>query len=109
MNFQLTPELLAGIVGVIISLLFSYVPKFNTWYAALESSIKSLIMLVMLLVVTGAIFGGACLSWFTTDITCNQAGVWKAISIFISALIANQGIYQLSPTTRAVSDAKGEC
>ena len=38
-------ELIVSIAGVVLSLLFSYIPGLRTWFAALVTETKQLIML----------------------------------------------------------------
>lgn len=106
MNFELTPELLAGIVAVVISLAMNYIPKLNTWFAGLATAAKSGIMALLLAITSVVIYGGGCLGWFMSNITCDQSGIFKLVSIFIAALIANQGAYVISPQTDAVREVK---
>lgn len=99
---------LSSIAGVVLSLLFSYVPKLNTWYAALDEAAKRLIMLVSLLVVAGVSFGLACLpatAGQVPQITCDSAGAWGLVKAFIAALVANQSAYMITLKTRSVKQA----
>ena len=105
MEFKLTPEQLSAIVGVCLSLLFSYIPGLSTKFAALGSQMKSLIMAGLLLVVAGAVFGLSCGTILQVNISCDKAGVIQLVTIYVSALIANQGAYLLSPQTNAVKKA----
>ena len=93
----MTSELLASVAGTVLSLLFSYIPKFSGWFDALDSNMKRLIMLASLLVTAGGVFGVSCLEWFAVDVTCDVAGAMKLIELFIFAAIANQAAYKLSP------------
>lgn len=105
----MTAEILAVIAGVVLSLLFSYVPGLNAWFAALESTYKRLIMLGLLLVSAGAVYGLACLGWgasFGIALTCDQAGAIELLKAFGLAAIANQAAYGLSPEPARVVVAK---
>jgi hypothetical protein len=106
--FQTSPELIATVAGVALSLLFSYVPGLSTWYAALTATLKSLIMLVLLVIVTGAIYALGCGGILDSGLTCDTAGLTQLAWMFVMAAIANQATYKLSPYTQAVKDAKGE-
>lgn len=103
----MTPELLAGIAGIVLSLIFSYVPKLNVKFAKLEGDYKRLIMLGALVIVGGSAFGLSCANLWPT-VTCDQAGAVQMIESFIFAAIANQSAYALSPETNAVKEAKAE-
>jgi hypothetical protein len=90
------PELLASIAGLILSLLFSYAPKFATWYNPLDGTKKRLIMLGLLVVVALGTFGLSCAN-IVKGVTCDQPGVLQLVSAFIFAVMANQGTNALSP------------
>lgn len=47
---EFTPELLVGIVGTVLSLIFSYFPVVHDWYQALKTEAKSGIMLGLLVI-----------------------------------------------------------
>ena len=96
MEFSATPESLAMLAGVVLSLLFSYVPGLSDWYGALSATIKRLIMAGLLLVVAGGAFGLAC-AGIITGIDCSQTGLIDVVWAFILAVIANQSTYALSP------------
>lgn len=93
------------IAGVVLSLLFSYIGKLNTWFAALPSDTQRLYMAGLLLVISGAIFGLAC-TGLAADlgitVTCDKAGAWLLIKTFILAVMSNQTAYAISPQTKAV-------
>ena len=58
----MTPEQLASIAGIALSLVFSYVPGASDWYAGLNPIPKRLVMAGSLLVVSVAVFGLSCAS-----------------------------------------------
>jgi hypothetical protein len=101
----MTADGLALYAGVVLSLLFSYVPGLNTWFAGLEAIYKRLIMLGLLLLTAGVIYGIACLGWggwFGLALTCDKKGLVELVQAFILAMIANQAAYQITPQTAAV-------
>jgi len=93
----MTAELLSSIAGIVLSLLFSYVPPFKSWFDNLEGNYKRLIMLGALAVTAGGAYGLACLGLFGVGITCDMAGALGLVELFIVAAIANQSAYALSP------------
>lgn len=102
-----TPEALVLFAGVILSLCFSYIPKLNVWYAAKSEEFKKLVMLVLLLVVTAGIFVLGCFNIIPVEsFTCERQTAVKFFYLFILALISNQSVYKVSPTTQAVKQAK---
>lgn len=98
----MTQELLAGIAGVILSLLFSYFPGLSKWFDALAGEKKRLIMLAMLAVVAGAIYAldcGGILGKFVPELAgmCSAEDGWViVVKSFIFAMIANQSVYQIT-------------
>lgn len=105
----MSAELMSAIAGGVLSLLFSYVPGMNTWYAGLKSIYKRLIMALLLLLVAAAVFGLSCTDWAAAwgiEATCDQPGLQVMIGAFLTALVANQATYQISPEARAVTRVK---
>lgn len=106
----MTAETLAGLAGVILSLLFSYIPGLNTKYASLTSQAKSLIMLGILALITAAVYGMACWGVLTDltgwTLTCDKAGMIALARIFAVAAAMNVTTYTLSAQTNAVREAK---
>lgn len=92
----MSPELLASVSGVALSLIFSYVPGLNKKFNALQSDYKRLIMLGALFVIAAGSLGLACIGRYNLY-TCDVDGVWKAFETFILAAIANQSAYALTP------------
>ena len=92
----LTSQDLAMIAGVILSLIFSYVPKVSDWYAKRTPTEKRLIMAVLLLAVAAGAFGLSCAE-IVVSVACTRAGAMGLVYAFITALIANQATYAISP------------
>jgi phage-related protein len=97
----MTPELLASIAGVVLSLAFSYVPGLNVKFALFEPTVKRLIMAGLIVLVGAAAYGLSCVGWWAT-VTCDKAGIESLIGAVIAALIASQATYMLSPTSPAI-------
>ena len=105
----MSAELLAAVGGLVLSLVFSYIPGLNVKYDALEADKKRLIMLGMLAAVALAIYGMACAGWAARlgiDIACTEDGAWEVAQAFFYAMVANQGAYQLTIQSRAVKAAR---
>ena len=88
-------NLLVMIAGVVLSLAFGYVPGLREWYAALDGVRKAQVMAGVLLVAAGGVFAAACYSPWQLA-TCDEAGFWQLVELFIAALIANQATYQIA-------------
>jgi hypothetical protein len=105
----MTAEFLAGIVGIGLSLIFSYVPGLNAKFAALDATYKRLIMLGLLVLTAGVVYGLACIGWAANlgiNLTCDQAGLQELLKALFAAAIANQTAYSLTPQTASVRKVK---
>ena len=101
----MTADSLILISGAVVSLLFSYIPGLNTWFAAKAPDIKRLIMVGVLFLVSAAIFGISCAGYgaeIGITIDCSKDGLIGLLKIFILAVIANQGAYNLTVKTSEV-------
>ena len=106
MSNDLTPVIL-GVVGAVLSLLFSYVPAIKAWYAA--QSNQGLIMVGFVLLVSLAYFGLSCTSLAAglgITVACTQAGAIQMIYGFIGCLAGNQLAYLTTGTTPAAATKK---
>ena len=99
-------ELIVSIAGVVLSLLFSYIPGLRTWFAALVAETKQLIMLGLLVLVTGAIYALGCYGILDTGIACGKEGVVSLVFMLIAGVVSNQAAYLISPQTNDVVIAK---
>lgn len=96
----MSAESLSIITGTVLSLLFSYLPGTRKWYAQFSPEVKRLIMLGLILLCGGIVYGLSCLGWGTEwgiAPICNQSGLMGLIEQVIVAIIANQSIYAISP------------
>ncbi len=95
----MTPDLLASLFAVILSLLASYLPGFSNWYAALDTVAKRLFMAGGLLIITAGIAGLACAGYASqigVTLTCDMDGLWIALKSYFAAIAVNQAAYQLT-------------
>lgn len=96
----MTPELLMSIAGILLSLIFSYVPGISDWYEQFDPNKKRVVMLVLLLFVTASMLGLACAGFgsdFGIGVACDRLGVTELVKALIAAIIANQAAYLISP------------
>jgi hypothetical protein len=107
MEFTLSPETISMIAGVMLTLLFSYVPGLSAWFQTLDSTKKSLVMLGLLVLVSAGAFGLSCAGWIT-GLACTQVELRRLVWCLVLAIIANQAIYKISPETAAVKAAKAD-
>lgn len=104
----MTATELSALAGIVLSVAFSYIPKANTWFAALAAEYKRLIMLGVLLATAAAIYGIGCAGWLDTGLTCDQNGLTTLVKAFVAAVIANQAAYLITPQSTAVREARLE-
>lgn len=93
----MTSEQLAALAGIVLSLLFSYVPGFTNWYNPLDENRKRLVMIGLLLLVAVGAMLVSCSNLFEVGVACSTEGAVGLAKAFIVALIANQSVYALSP------------
>lgn len=104
----MTDNMVGSLAGVLLALLFGYAPGLRTWFEALEPTRKALVMLLLLLVAAAVLYLAACYTPFdTAGVTCDEAGFWQIVQLFIAALVANQAAYLLAvrPTRSPVEQA----
>lgn len=95
----MSAEMLAGYAGVVLSLLFSYVPGLAPWFDGLDKKWKQLIMGMSLVVVAGVIYALGCAGIsgdFGLAVTCDRKGAVELINMLMAALVANQGAYLIT-------------
>ena len=95
-NVEFTPDFLAVVAGVLLSLLFSYAPGFANWYNLLEAEYKSLLMLAFNLIITAVVFTLGCYG-FLGGIDCSVNGGIQFFWVFLQVIIPNQITHVASP------------
>lgn len=89
-------QLLAGVVGALLSLAFAYVPNVQEWYDARTAKEKAGIMALGLIAVSVAIFALGCTQIVSVTLACSPQGVVELVRILLAALMANQSTYLLA-------------
>ncbi len=106
----MSPEILSAAAGVVISLLFKFVPRLNKWFAVKEKETQQSIMLGILFLVALAAFGLACANilndLFGVALTCDKSGGIVLARSLILAVVTNQSVYAITPAPKAVRLAK---
>ena len=91
----MSSELLASIAGIVLSLVFSYIPGIKQWFENLSPAVKQAVMGGLLLVVAAAIFGLSCLG-IEVGVSCSAEGALGLLRLLIAALVANQSVYLIT-------------
>lgn len=84
---------IAGFAGLLLSLLFGYVPGLRDWYEALDGVRKAQVMAGLLLLATVLIYLAGCYTPWDVGVTCDEPGFWALVEMFLAALVANQAAY----------------
>lgn len=87
---------IAAVAGILLSLLFSYVPGARDWFDMLEGTHKRLVMLGLLAVASIGIFVLGC-AGVIEGLPCTQDGAVGVLKLFIAAMVTNQTAYTISP------------
>lgn len=96
----MTDVILTGTAGVVLSVLFEYVPGLSEWYNKLKDNSQRLIMLGLLVLTAAVIFGLNCAGWFGGKIpavSCSDKGLQDLIWLLVVAVAANQGTHKILP------------
>lgn len=90
----MSAEELSMFAGALLSLTFAYVPGLSEWFDNLDSVYKRLIMGASLLIISFGVFGLSCAGLLDVA-SCDKMGIFNMLNLFIRAMVANQGTYQL--------------
>jgi len=96
----MTDIAIAATAGVLLSLLFSYVPGFTGWFEAKSADAKRLLMLLFMLIVAVVSYSLVCAGLgasFGLTWVCDQTGFLEFVKVFVAVLVGNQAIYPVSP------------
>jgi hypothetical protein len=102
-------EVLIALAGVVLSVIFTYMPKLRVMYGGLASETKQLIQLILITSIAGIMFAFTCTSFFMVPgVECTQQGMITLIIYIFLAAGGNQLAYKLSPQPGDVKSAKAE-
>jgi hypothetical protein len=90
-----TQQMIVLGAGSLLSLLFAYVPKLNSWYEQKDSQTKQLVMLVCLVVVAAGMAGASCagINLSVSLPVCDQGGLTALVEAFVLATLGNVATY----------------
>ena len=87
---------LAALVGVVVSLAFSYFPVINEWFDQQEPNVKRLLQVAVAAVVAAGALALSCVG-VVESFACDAAGALAAGRLLLTFLIANQTAYAVTP------------
>lgn len=103
----MTPEMLAAVVGTVISLIALLVPGVNTWFGGQPKETQQAIMAGLTVLAGVVIYLLACTPAIGfTFVSCPTGGIWQLLAIILAAIVPNQSVYRAIPTPAAVKKAK---
>jgi len=85
---------IGAVAGVVLSLLFKYVPGLSDWYEGQDSQFKELFMLALMVGAVAAVYGLSCFGWLDAY-ACGQDGLREAVFALVGAVVGNQGAYSI--------------
>ena len=85
---------IGAVAGVVLSLLFKYIPGLNVLFEQLDPEQKELVMLGIMITAVGVVYGLGCFGWL--DIyACGSEGLKQAVFAIVGAILGNQGAYSM--------------
>ena len=94
------------VAGALLSALFTYIPKFNVWFALKSDEFKQLTMLILMFVVTGIVFLLGCFDFLQIEkFVCDKNTGFYFVYTFILAVMSNQSAHKILPKPLAVKQA----
>jgi len=95
MESGFTPEFIASVLGILLSLGFSYIPYVKEWFELLKKEQKQMTIGLLLVAVAVGSFTLACAGLYT-DLLCTRDGAIEAAKVLVAALVANQATYLIT-------------
>ena len=91
----MTPEVIAAIAGVLVSLGLQYIPIFKDWYNQLQDGQQKLVAMGFGFVVVAGAFGLGCIAFIAPVFACTGLGAKDAVLAFVAYVLFNQGFFAL--------------
>lgn len=102
-------EVLIALAGVVLSIIFTYMPGLRVTFGGLESETKQLIQLILIACIAAIMFGFTCSAFFMVPgVECTKQGLITLIIYIFLAAGGNQLAYKLSPQPGDVKNAKAD-
>ena len=102
---NLTPDLIVMVAGLLLAIVFDFVPKAKGWFDTKSVEMKRLINAGIMLLVVVVVFGFNCLGWGEglgiPAVACTQAGALFMIQLFVLGIGMNYGAHAVA---RGITD-----
>jgi membrane associated rhomboid family serine protease len=82
-------EYLSGLLGVLLSAVFTYIPSWRKWLNSRRPNVKRAIMAVGWVVISLAVFGLSCANVISIGITCDAAGARAVVDALVACIFGN--------------------
>jgi len=89
----MTVESLGVAAGIVLSLVFGYIPGAKDWFENLKEDEKQTAMGIFVVLVSFAIFGLSCANVIVGQAECTQQGFYEFLKIVFWALAGNVTTY----------------
>jgi hypothetical protein len=106
MTLDLTPEFLSYILAGVVAALIDWFPTLRDWFDLWTDGQKKLIMAGILGVIVALIYAAGCVGWIT-NLTCDQLGLQRLVSIYLISIGINQGVHKLTKRDPAADIVAG--
>lgn len=85
---------IGAIAGSVLSLVLSYAPGVGGWYDEQSAENKQIINIVLILVVSFALFGLGCAALADVGIPCSAQGVLNLAILVLFSIFSNASVYK---------------
>jgi hypothetical protein len=103
LSFNVTAALLVAIVTILLALLFDWFPGLASAYDKLVEGKKRLVMVLLIILTSAAIFAGTCYGLFGTNLECTVSGAGVLLIMAYTAIgtVFNQATHTLFKPSNA--------
>lgn len=96
-------EVLYGVVGAVLAILFQYFPGLDAWYRAQSSNVKRLVMVGAIAVAGAVFYFASCQGYAWADgVACEPGSFEALVRVLWPILLGNQTVYPLLPKKQKV-------
>ena len=92
----MTQNELVALVGILVSLAFSYFPVVQSWFDGQAGNVKRLLQVAVAFIAAWAVYGLNC-AGVLSGMTCDLPGALEIVRLIVVFVIANQAAYGVTP------------